>query len=665
MKIGIGIDTGGTYTDAVIYNFTDQAILGSAKALTTRQDLSIGISEALDGLPGELLQQADVIALSTTLATNACVENKGGSAKLIFIGGDARIIDSLGGKYGLPPAKDICIQESGITSSGERESEPDWALFGEQIKTGFDHLDGVGIVEMNAMRNGAAIEKKAKALFQAAYDIPVVCGHELFSELNSLQRGSSTLLNAGLFPVIREFLDAVKVALKKRGIEAALVIVRSDGSMMSEAFAAVRPVETLLCGPAASAMGGLKLCGEKNSVIVDMGGTTTDIALVRDGVPVTVMDGVSIGKWRTFVNGLYVKTLGLGGDSAVHFRDNRVVLEEYRIVPLCVAAHRHPGLVDSLKRIPVRMHSRPLYEHYMLVRDIDGNDRYTAEEQAFCAALKDGPLPVAEAAEAIGTDLYNLNMARLVKNGVVQLCGLTPTDIMHIRGDFTRYSAEASRLAAAFVAHNLDITIEALCEQVYDSVKRTLYLNIVKALLENEHPSYQKKGIGSEVERLIHQSYDDAKAGRGGIIRTMFHTDFTFIGIGAPIRVFLGDVAELMGTRVVIPTHYEVANALGAIAGNISASCTIEIYPIAGAGGITGYTVFGNDGNRSFEALEDAQAFATVEAEEGARREAVKRGARGELSVACGARQNEGAANNCTIYLGTTVTARAVGSIGF
>ena len=84
MKTGIGIDTGGTYTDAVIFDFESKAILGTSKALTTKDDLTTGILEALDALPIDLLRAAEIVSLSTTLATNACVEDKGGLAKLIF-----------------------------------------------------------------------------------------------------------------------------------------------------------------------------------------------------------------------------------------------------------------------------------------------------------------------------------------------------------------------------------------------------------------------------------------------------------------------------------------------------------------------------------------------------------------------------------------------------
>ena len=114
MKLGIGIDTGGTYTDAVVYNFEEKKVLSAAKSLTTKRDLSKGIIGALDGLDPELRAQAEVIALSTTLATNACVENKGGRAKLIFIGVDEGTMERVGRSYGFTANDGIfCCEGSG------------------------------------------------------------------------------------------------------------------------------------------------------------------------------------------------------------------------------------------------------------------------------------------------------------------------------------------------------------------------------------------------------------------------------------------------------------------------------------------------------------------------------------------------------------------------
>ena len=666
MKIGIGIDTGGTYTDAVAYDFEGGRILGSAKSLTTKEDLTGGILAALDGLPGDLIAQAELVSLSTTLATNACVEDKGGKAKLIFFGGDRKIIAENGGKYGLPPAEDIYIQESYTDFWGGMEREPDWELFAENIVRELEHIDGAGIIEMNAMKNGAVVEKKAKHIFEQKHDIPVVCSHELFSELNCLQRGSSTLLNAGLFPVIKEFLDAIKIAMQERGISAPLVIVRSDGSLMSEQFASVRPVETLLCGPAASVIGSTRLADEPDCIIIDMGGTTSDIAIVRGGVPVAATGGVSIGRWRTFVSGLYVKTFGLGGDSAVHYNDSGLVLEEYRVVPLCIAAGKYPVIIDNLRRLLAdtgHRHSKYLHEHYMLGKDISGSARYTDEERAFCAALKDGPLILKAAAEAVGKDLYALNVSRLVKEGAVQVCGLTPTDIMHVKGDFNRYAAEASMLGAKFVALNLGVTVGELCDLVYDEVKHKLYLNIVKAMLENNDAYYMKNGISKEAERFISESYKSASK-PCGIVSAAFKTGCSLVGIGAPIHIFLGDVAEMLGTRAVIPEYSGVANAVGAVAGNVCANYTVSIKPNYSPAGISSYTVFGSE-VRSFESLVDAQEYAVREAKDGAYAEAVKRGAQGELNITCDIKAREGHGKGVTVHLDTAVTAQAVGSAGF
>jgi len=666
MKIGIGIDTGGTYTDAVIYDFENRDILGTAKSLTTRSDLSIGILGAIDGLPADLTQKAELISLSTTLATNACVEDRGGRAKLIFFGGDKNVIDEFGGKYGLPPSRDIYIQESYTKFSGEIEREPDWELFTAQLKNGFEDLDGAGIVEIYAMRNAAVVEKKAKEIFQNIRDIPVVCGHELFSELNCLQRGSSTLLNARLFPVIKEFISSIKKALSQRSINSSIVIVRSDGSLMSESFASLRPVETLLCGPAASAISGTCLSGSPNSIIVDMGGTTTDIAVVKDGAPVTAIDGVSIGRWKTYVEGLYIKTFGLGGDSAIHYNDSRLYLEEYRVIPLCVAAHKYPVVIDNLKKLELRRPSDFWYEHYMLIKDIGESDRYTNFEKTFCDALRKKPLINTEAAKAVGKDLYTLDVKRLIRDGVVQICGITPTDIMHIKGDFNNYCTEASLLAVKFAAYNLNMTVEKFCDGVYHEVKRLLYLNIIKAMLENKYSVYLKNGVNKDVERFINDNFEAAVNGTPDkLISTMLHTEYTLVGIGAPIHIFLDDVAKLLGTNSVIPKHYEVANALGAIMGSICASHSVEIKPNSSVLGITGYTVFGSEETRVFDRMNEAVEFAVSQAEERARAEAVKRGATGKLIVTPNVDRHEARASDCAVYMGTTVTVRAIGAAGF
>ncbi|MCL2000175.1 MAG: hydantoinase/oxoprolinase family protein, partial [Planctomycetes bacterium] len=624
-RIGVGIDTGGTYTDAVIYDLENRSVLAHAKAATTRNDLSIGILEALDRLPRRLIAAPSLISLSTTLATNACVENKIGRARLFFFGGNPKVIDSQGADYGLPPASEMFIQDSGTNYSDGVIAEVDWEFFLKDLDKKVAGLDGAGVIEIYSMRNGAVVEKKAKALLRERTGLPVVCGHELVSELGCLERGASTLLNASLFPIIDEFLSAIRKSLARRGIYAPVAIVRSDGNVMGEEQAALRPVETLLCGPAASVMGAVELAGERDCIVIDMGGTTSDIAVIRNGEPLAAENGIGAGKWKTFIRGLHIKTFGLGGDSALHSRDQRLVLESRRVVPLCMAA-AHPGVLAQLKRQldEFPKHTRNLHEGFILVKSVESGSRYTEFEKNFCRVLESGPLLLRPAALAVGRDEYTLDVSRLVNEGVVQMFGFTPTDVMHLRGDFSRYDAEASQMGARFVANSLGVTVEDLCALAYDEVKRKLYLHIVKALLEHESPDCRENGIDIRMEKLVVESFERAKRGRGrGFVEIPFRTSLPLVGIGAPIHVFLPEVAARLGTRAVIPEYAAVANAVGAVVGKVQAESRMEVWANYTQVGIRDYTVIGRSGARTFDSRRDAEAFAASEAVAAARTEAI------------------------------------------
>ncbi len=679
MNYGIGIDTGGTYTDAVIYDFAAEKILATAKSLTTRQDLSIGIGNTLDALPKELFDRVELISLSTTLATNACVENKGGRAKLLLLDIEKKIIDWVGEDYGLRDNGELFFYEMKKNEDGTRQ-EPDFDALTRDTKKWLADADGLGVVELYAMKNGAVYEKKAKKLFCGQYPFPVVCGHELFSELNSVQRGSSTLLNAKLVPVIHEFLASIKAALDSRSIHAPIVIVRSDGSLMSEEFSRLRPVETILCGPAASVLGGLKLTNEKNSIIIDMGGTTTDISLVKNGLPVKVKDGVSIGKWKTFVKGVFIDTFGLGGDSAVRLERGRLTIDSRRVIPVCVAAKRWPCIMTGLQKLSSSGSTHlnfPLHEFFHLVKSPSNPQNYSPQEIALCGALKKEPLPISDAAEAVGLDLYTLNTDRLEKEGVIIRCGLTPTDVMHIKGDFTGYQSEASVLAARFLMRSLGLygepddcdferALDSFCDMVYDFVKKTMYQNIVRILLQDRYGSLLKNGPDEQLQALISQNWENQKSEKDGFLSFRFSTDATLIGIGAPTHIFLPDVAKALGTKCVIPENAGVANAVGAIVGDVSVTATIEISPIYTPGGVTGYTVFGKSKNTVVHELEEAIALAKKEAGHAARAEAKRRGVKGTLKTETEVFTNLGTLKgNIEIDLGTKVIATAVGEIGF
>jgi len=429
---------------------------------------------------------------------------------------------------------------------------------------------------------------------------------------------------------------------------------------MSERFATHRPVETLVCGPAASVMGGLALAGERDSLIIDMGGTTTDIAIIENGVPRKAKEGVDVGKWKTFVKGLSVRSFGLGGDSAVRFDGNGAMrLEPTRLLPLSVAAAKWPSITGKLKALVETKKSHPLllHEFFCPVRDISGSPAYTEAEKSFCRALQDGPLMFAEAAKAAGTSPYNLDVRRLEEEGVVLRSGLTPTDIMHLRGDFTRFDAEAAALGASFVSSCLGVTPGALQEMVYDAVERALYLAIIKVLLEDQHPSL------AGLDELIAKGWEMARHGEGkDLLGFRFDTPAVLVGIGAPIHIFLPPVAEALDTRCAIPENAGVANAVGAIVGSIRVTRRVEIKPQYSIDGISGYVVFGESGVIRASDQDSAVEAALRAAREAAQEEALRRGARGEVALTSDVRVSAPKTRNGSeVLVGIRVEATAIG----
>ena len=226
----------------------------------------------------------------------------------------------------------------------------------------------------------------------------------MYQELNVQKRGATALLNARLIPVMRDFFDSVERSLAELGLNIPIQVVKSDGSIMSKEYAMSRPVETLLCGPAASIIGAMELSGKKDALIVDMGGTTSDVALLKDRVPVTSDSGISIGPWKTMVKGVTIDTFALGGDSAVEHDDKNIFLDKRRIVPLSMASAKYPEICGKLKALngECAIYSYPASQFFLLVNEPSDLKKYTSGEQKLIAALKKGPLMFREAAEAVG-----------------------------------------------------------------------------------------------------------------------------------------------------------------------------------------------------------------------------------------------------------------------
>ncbi len=636
MKYGLGIDTGGTYTDAVIYDLENRSLLATAKSVTVKENLETGINAVLDLLPADMLGKVKLVSLSTTLATNACVEGRGSRARLVLIGCDSDIVAKYGRGYGLPDASEIIFLEGGHNQQGEVATEPDWNCLKERMDECAGNTDAFAVVELWGIKN-PEFEKKAKEYITVNTGKLTICGHELTGEVNSLKRAASALLNAQLVPLVNNFINAVKASIASKGIKAPLVIVRGDGSLMSEEYACEKPVETMISGPAASVAGGIYLTGEKDCIIIDMGGTTSDLAVVEGGRPGLTPEGANVGKWKTGIKSISINTLGLGGDSLIrHTSEGKLEIGPVRAAPLAWLAARWPGILQQIKALyeAKKKHTVSLCEFFYLIKDISGDPFYTEKERKMVSELKNGPRSIADLAEATGISIYEKETERIEKLGIIMRCGLTPTDIMHLSGDFCEWSREAAYYGAEIMALQLDRNLEELKGQVYETMKEKLYISIVKLLLEKDDSRLVKDGITAQLYDLMVSSFYKGRRlaadGRGesDFMHCSFSTKAKLVGIGAPIHIFLPDVSKCLNTDYVIPEHAGVANAVGAITGNVSVEEMVVIRPrTVAVVGIIGYYCFSTVERKEFPTYPEALDWARKHAGWVASRIAEERGA--------------------------------------
>ena len=674
--IGIGIDTGGTCTDAVIYDFEKNTVLAAAKTLTTHRDLKVGITEALRRLPEQLLRRCGQAALSTTLATNACVENLGGRGKIIFFGVSRKVFTQTWRSYGFRSLDDILLVDCRIVPDPAASEEPDWEAFREKLPAFLEDCDCVSVVQLYAADHGGAFELKARDIIRSIpdfADMPVILGNTLFADRNAIRRGAGALLNARLVPVVCSFMTAIREVFESFRLEVPITIIRSDGSQMSEAFAQERPVETLLCGPAASVIGACALSDAPNALVVDMGGTTTDIAIVKNRIVRRAQDGIQVGDWKTFVKGLYVDTFGLGGDTRIYYdRGGRIQLSKTRVQPLCSLASEYPQVLEELRALDAsgRLNVAPLHEHFLLLRDIEAEDpdhtRFYNSEHALCRALADGPLSFEKAAAAMGKDIYTADFSRLESARVLLRCGLTPTDFMHLRGDYSAYCAEASSCAASFFVRSSEAgSVEDLTAKAYDLVTERLYKNIVRILLTTECDPLARAPFDGQMDSLIDYSWQLARTGSRrsrGFLPRIFETRAKLVGVGAPTHIFLPRVAKMLRTQAVLPEHAAVANAVGAVTGRVIAIAEVEVRPVTGDN-YGDALVVAQDTRQVFSSRTKALSFARREGRRLVREKALAQGASDRLEIREERVRNEAPMGYGTIWLGDTLRFTASGSI--
>lgn len=339
----LGIDVGGTYTDAVLVE--GNQVIGSAKSPTTHGKLLAGMLGALDGVLHKAgSRRIERIALSTTLVTNAIVENKMYPVGVLVIPGPGMNITSL-----LPPHAYILagsIDHRGREIAGVERAQVVDAMLHFR-KEGIRFFAVIGKFSVRNPAQELQVTGWMKELCPEAECIAL--GHQLGSNLNFPRRIHTAYLNAAVWGIYQEFADAMEEALRQRHLTAPVFILKADGGTLSLAASRRRPVETVITGPAASILGARAL-GDitQPAVTLDIGGTTTDIALWRGGRPLFAAKGVHIGSSMTQVRSFLTRSIGLGGDSWIRREKGRYLIGPERKGLPAALGGPYPTITDAL-----------------------------------------------------------------------------------------------------------------------------------------------------------------------------------------------------------------------------------------------------------------------------------------------------------------------------
>jgi len=599
----LGLDTGGTFTDAVLLD-GGRRVIASAKSLTTHWDLTIGIGGAIRAVLGTLpagarREDVTLVSVSTTLATNAVVENRFSPVCTILVGFDEPMLERSG--LTREGSGFVSRVRGGHDATGDEFEPLDEGAVDAAVREFEGRVEGFAVAARFSVRNPDH-ELRVRQRIRALSRKPVTCAHELSSKLDAPRRALTAALNARLTPQIRHLIEAIAHVLEAESVDAPLMIVKGDGSLMKAEVALEYPVETILSGPAASVVGAGFLTGLRDFVVSDMGGTTTDVAVVTGGRPVINDEGALVGGWRTMVEAVDMRTVGLGGDSEVHFdRDLRLRVGPRKAMPLSLLAHQVPAVVADL-RLLVTLDRLPEFATQYAFRNPgrEAPAHLTSLERRVWDALGEEPR---RASVVVRNNAGLEALRRLADAGLATLASFTPSDAMHVLGRQHGWNVEAAELGARLLAieernargARAAATALAICERTVEHVIQDTGRIVLATALAYD-PALEARGgrWGTLGDRLV----ADVVAGRpfSALVRAGLCLASPLVAIGAPVGAYYPEVARRLGAELSIPEHAAVCNAVGAVAGVVSQTVdvlvnqpTFKVFRVHDPGGTRDY----------------------------------------------------------------------------
>lgn len=315
----IGLDVGGTHIDAVIIK--DKKLIKVVKEPYKKENLEQEIFKTLNLLLSNInLSLIKQINLSTTISTNSIIENKTDRVGMIIQNGPGlpnevlKITNDFFFISGYTDHRGIVVREYNKNEINEAIN---------YFKA--NKINAVGVATKFSTRNPKT-ETDIKDILNNNFN-SISLSHTLSGRLNFKRRINTTYLNASIYSIYERFVNAVLTVLDEKKITAPVYVLKADGGIISLKESLNKPVETILSGPAASLMGFMgQLDINGDGILLDIGGTTTDIFIVAGGMPLFEPLGIKIANYNTLIRSVYSFSVGLGGDSSINIANGKLII---------------------------------------------------------------------------------------------------------------------------------------------------------------------------------------------------------------------------------------------------------------------------------------------------------------------------------------------------
>ena len=585
MRYSLGIDAGGTYTDAIIVENSDGSIVEFNKSLTTYPDMTVGIKNALESIDTEHLKQVSLVSVSTTLATNTVLEKTGDPVGLILVG------DHPSNNY---PALDILETSGGHDNNGEEIENLNFDEITEFVNNVKTKVSAFAVSSYFSIRNPEH-ELKIKELIESRTGMPVVCGHNLSQDIGVYERAVTATLNAKLIPIIRQFIESTIQVIKEKDINARMLMLKCDGSVISIQDALDKPIETIFSGPAASLIGASYLTRLDTCAVIDVGGTSTDVSLIKNGVPELSETGAIVGGWKTRVRATVMETSAMGGDSHIWIQDKKLNIGPNKVIPLCYAATKYKNLLDKLKRDEI-VSRRTLDENIQptkyFIRTEKKHGHLTKSEEKLLKVIDyEDPRSFADLSRLMVKPPATQIMNSLIRKRLVQCIGFTPTDALHVLGDYKKWNVEASLIGSKKLGKLNKFQAYEFCKEV----KQMFTINMAYRLITFMLPMLPREGIHEMIK-----NNSDVK----------FKLDVPVVLLGGPVSAYRDGLDKLIDADIRVPEFASVGNAAGALFGNGIKRLEMMIIPESINKPDKNYLLFSQDGRYKIEDYYQALEFA-------------------------------------------------------